>query len=107
MEAAGLRLVAPAGHRSPTVTAAWLPDGLEWAPFNAAMRSRGLVIAGGQGKWTGRILRFGHMGHVEWPDIGDALRALAETLREFGHPPDPVATEAAGREAFESALVAR
>ena len=107
MEAAGLRLVAPAGHRSPTVTAAWLPDGLEWAPFNAAMRSRGLVIAGGQAKWTGKILRFGHMGHVVWPDIGDALRDLAETLREFGHPPDPVATEAAGREAFESALVAR
>ena len=107
MEAAGLRLVAPAGHRSPTVTAAWLPDGLEWGPFNATMRSRGLVIAGGQGKWTGKILRFGHMGHVEWPDIGSALRVLAETLGEYGQPSDPDATESAGREAFESALVAR
>ena len=107
MEAAGLRLVAPAGHRSPTVTAAWLPDGLEWGPFNATMRSRGLVIAGGQGKWTGKILRFGHMGHVEWPDIGSALRVLAETLGEYGQPADPDATESAGREAFESALVAR
>ena len=107
MEAAGLRLVAPAGHRSPTVTAAWLPDGLEWGPFNATMRSRDLVIAGGQGKWTGKILRFGHMGHVEWPDIGSALRVLAETLGEYGQPSDPDATESAGREAFESALVAR
>jgi aspartate aminotransferase-like enzyme len=107
MEAAGLRLVAPPGHRSPTVTAAWLPDGLDWSPFNATMRSRGLVIAGGQGKWTGKILRFGHMGHVEWPDIGSALRVLAETLDEFGHPADPGASETAGREAFESALVAR
>jgi len=107
MEAAGLRLVAPPGHRSPTVTAAWLPDGLEWAPFNARMRSRGLVIAGGQGKWTGKILRFGHMGHVEWPDIGSALRVLAETLAEFGHSADPDGSEAAGREAFEFALVAR
>ena len=107
MEAAGLRLVAPVGHRSPTVTAAWLPEGLEWAPFNARMRSRGLVIAGGQGKWTGKILRFGHMGHVEWPDIGDALRVLAETLDEFGHATDPGAAETAGRQAFESALVAR
>lgn len=107
MEAAGLRLVAPAGHRSPTVTAAWLPEGLEWAPFNARMRAQGLVIAGGQGKWTGKILRFGHMGHVDWPDIGVALRVLAETLTDFGQPADPAATEAAGREAFESALVAR
>jgi aspartate aminotransferase-like enzyme len=107
MEAAGLRLVAPPGHRSPTVTAAWLPEGLEWAPFNARMRAQGLVIAGGQGKWTGKILRFGHMGHVEWPDIGAALRVLAETLTEFGQPADPATTEAAGREAFESALVAR
>jgi aspartate aminotransferase-like enzyme len=107
MEAAGLRLVAPTGHRSPTVTAAWLPDGLDWSPFNATMRSRGLVIAGGQGKWSGKILRFGHMGHVEWPDIGAALRVLAETLSEFGHPADPGTSEAAGREAFESALVAR
>jgi len=107
MEAAGLRLVAPPGHRSPTVTAAWLPEGLDWAPFNARMRAQGLVIAGGQGKWTGKILRFGHMGHVEWPDIGDALRVLAQTLTEFGQPADATTTEAAGREAFESALVAR
>jgi aspartate aminotransferase-like enzyme len=107
MEAAGLRLVAPVGHRSPTVTAAWLPEGLEWAPFNARMRAQGLVIAGGQGKWTGKILRFGHMGHVEWPDIGAAIRVLAETLAEFGQPADPITAEAAGREAFESALVAR
>jgi aspartate aminotransferase-like enzyme len=107
MAAAGLQLVAPPGHRSPTVTAAWLPDGLEWAPFNAEMRSRGLIIAGGQGQWTGRILRFGHMGDVEWQEIGDAVRVLAETLTEFGHPTDPATAEAAGREAFESALVAR
>ncbi len=107
MDAAGLRLVAPPERRSPTVTAAWLPDSLDWADFNARMRARGLVIAGGQGKWTGKILRFGHMGHVEWPDIGSALRILAETLTEFGHPADPDATESAGRATFESALVAR
>lgn len=107
MEAAGLRLVAPPAHRSPTVTAAWLPEGLEWAPLNRAMRAKGLVIAGGQGKWTGKILRFGHMGDVDWPEIGDAVRVLAETLTEFGHRTDPAAAQAAGREAFESSLVAR
>lgn len=103
LERAGLRLVAPPGFRSHTVTAAWLPDGLEWAPFNAAMRARGLVIAGGQGQWAGRILRFGHMGDIDWPPIAEALGVLAETLGEFGFPADVDAAQAAGRAAFESA----
>src|SRR5205085_1522383 len=47
MEAAGLRLVAPPGQRSPTVAAAWLPAGLGWGPRNATVRSRGLVRPGG------------------------------------------------------------
>ena len=107
LEAAGLTLVASPGSRSPTVTAAWLPDGLDWSPFNAALRAKGLVIAGGQGKWVGRILRFGHMGDVDWPDIGDAISILAQTLGEFGYPADGAAAEAAGRAAFESTFVAR
>jgi aspartate aminotransferase-like enzyme len=106
MEAAGLRLVAPAEHRSHTVTAAWLPDGLEWGPFNASMRAKGLIIAGGQGQWTGKILRFGHMGDVDWPEIGDAVRVLAETLDEFGIRTDAAAAESAGRMAFEAAFAA-
>ncbi len=106
LERAGLRLVAPPGFRSHTVTAAWLPDGLEWAPFNVAMRARGLVIAGGQGKWAGRILRFGHMGDIDWPPIGDALGVLAMTLAEFGYPADAEAVRAAGHAAFESAAAA-
>ncbi len=107
IERAGLRLVAPADSRSHTVTAAWLPEGLDWAPFNAAMRAKGLVIAGGQGKWAGRILRFGHMGDVAWDSIGSAIRVLSETLVEFGEPADPAAAEAAGRNAYEAAMAPR
>lgn len=107
IEAAGLRLVAAPAVRSHTVTAAWLPDGLEWAPFNAAMRARGLVIAGGQAAWAGKILRFGHMGEVGWPEIGSAVGVLAETLGAFGHPADPDAAMAAGAAAFETAFATR
>ena len=81
MESLGLRPVAPEAHRSSTVTAAWLPDAVEWAPFNAAMRGKGLVIAGGQGKWAGRILRFGHMGDVGIEEMAEALEIMGE------HPP--------------------
>jgi aspartate aminotransferase-like enzyme len=99
LEALGLRLVAPEGHRSPTVTAAWLPDGLEWGPFNAEMRRRGLVVAGGQGKLAGRILRFGHMGMVQADELADAARVMGETLADAGHAVDPAA-------AAEAALAA-
>ena len=90
LEALGMRLVAAPECRSATVSAAWLPEALEWSPFNAAMRARGLVIAGGQGKWAGRILRMGHMGQVAPEEIADALAVLGATLAEFGARTDPV-----------------
>jgi aspartate aminotransferase-like enzyme len=107
LEAIGLRLVATGADRSATVTAAWVPDGVGWAPFNAAMRARGLVIAGGQGKWTGKILRFGHMGEVGMDEMVEALEIMAGTLPEFGHPADASAAARAAREAFDAALAIR
>jgi aspartate aminotransferase-like enzyme len=104
LEALGLRLVAAPEDRSATVTAGWVPDGIEWAPFNAAMRGRGLVIAGGQGKWTGKILRFGHMGEVGIDEMVEALEIMGATLPDFGHAADPDAGSRAAREAFEAAL---
>jgi aspartate aminotransferase-like enzyme len=107
LEALGLRLVAAEPDRSATVTAAWVPDGVEWGPFNAAMRARGLVIAGGQGKWTGKILRFGHMGEVGIDEMSEALEIMGATLPEFGHRADPAAGATAAREAFDAALATR
>ena len=89
--------------RSATVTAAWLPEGIEWAPFNADMRSRGLVIAGGQGKWAGRIFRFGHMGEVGIDEMVEAIRILGETLPAHGFEADAAAASATAREVFEAA----
>jgi len=102
LEGLGLRLVAKPEHRSATVTAAWLPDGLEWGPFNADMRSRGLVVAGGQGKWAGRIMRFGHMGMVEIDEMVDAVRVMGETMGDHGFLTDVTAACQATRDAYEA-----
>jgi len=102
LEALGFSLVAAPEHRSATVTAAWLPDGLDWGEFGSALRSRGLVLAGGQGKWTGRILRIGHMGDVAWGEIDAALAVMAETLEALGRSADPGAARDAGRAAYDS-----
>ena len=103
LESLGLTLVAAPQDRSATVTAAWLPDGIEWAPFNADMRSRGLVIAGGQGKWTGRIFRFGHMGEVGIDEMAEAIQIMGETLPAHGFAADGAAAAATAREVFEAA----
>lgn len=102
LEALGYTLVAPPEHRSATVTAAWLPDGLDWGEFGSALRSRGLVLAGGQGKWTGRILRIGHMGDVAWGEIDAALAVMAEALVAVGRPADHAAVRDAGRAAYDA-----
>jgi aspartate aminotransferase-like enzyme len=104
MESLGLRLVAAEADRSATVTAAWLPDGVEWGSFNAAMRGKDLVIAGGQGKWVGKILRFGHMGEVGIDEMAEALEIMGGTLPGFGHPADGAAAARAARETFEAAF---
>jgi aspartate aminotransferase-like enzyme len=105
LESLGLTLVAALPDRSATVTAAWLPDGIEWAPFNADMRSRGLVIAGGQGQWTGRIFRFGHMGEVGIDEMAEAIGIMGETLPAHGFAADGSAAAARTREVFDAATV--
>jgi aspartate aminotransferase-like enzyme len=102
LEGLGLRLVAAPADRSATVTAAWLPDGLEWGPFNADMRGRGLVVAGGQGKWSGKIMRFGHMGMVEIDEMVDAVRVMGETMGDHGFGTDVAAACQATTDAYEA-----
>ena len=104
LEGLDLRLVAAPDIRSHTVTAAWLPEGLEWAPLNAAMRAKGLVVAGGQGAWAGRILRLGHMGAVGIEEMRDAVRLMGETMTEMGRRADPAAALRAMDEVYRAEL---
>jgi aspartate aminotransferase-like enzyme len=104
LEALGLRLVAAADHRSATVTAAWLPDGTDWSALDERMRGAGLVVAGGQGKWTGKILRLGHMGDVGWDEIEDALGVMATAWNEFGSKADPATVREVGRRAYRASV---
>jgi aspartate aminotransferase-like enzyme len=106
LEGLGLHLVAPPAFRSHTVTAAWLPDDLEWAPFNAAMRAKGLIVAGGQGAWVGRILRLGHMGAVGIEEMRDAVRIMGETLAETGRTTDAAAALQAMDQVYQAGFAA-
>ena len=46
-----------------------VPEGVEWSALSRALRARDTVLAGGQGKLTGRVFRIGHLGAVNVDDI--------------------------------------
>ena len=98
LRALGFQLVAGDDVASKTVTAAWIPEDLDWKALNGALKRRGLVLAGGQGKLKGKIFRLGHLGSVTTDDILAALGTLEAALVELGRDVTPgVAVTAAQR----------
>jgi aspartate aminotransferase-like enzyme len=99
LTALGFELFADERHYSRTVTAATVPDGLDWKAFNAELKTRGLVLAGGQGKLKGRIFRLGHLGSVTVEEILGAVATLEAVSIEYGRPVEPGSAVAAAQRA--------
>ncbi|MBA2373493.1 MAG: alanine--glyoxylate aminotransferase family protein [Chloroflexi bacterium] len=97
LAALGFELFADQRHASRTVTAAVVPDELEWKAFNAELKRRGLVLAGGQGKLTGRIFRLGHLGSVTLEEILGAMSVLETVSLAQGRSIRPGAAVAAAQ----------
>jgi aspartate aminotransferase-like enzyme len=84
LNALGLMLFAAEGYRSATVTSALPMPGLDVSAFRKLLRTKyGVVIAGGQGKMTGRMLRVGHLGAVTDGDVVQVLWAMERALEEL------------------------
>ena len=82
--ALGFQLFAQEGFRSHTVTGAVLPPGLDLAALRVLLNDRyGVVIAGGQGKMTGKMVRVGHLGAVAEGDVVQVLWAIEQALEEL------------------------
>ena len=102
--ALGFELFADPRHASKTVTAALVPDDLDWKSFNGEIKRRGLVLAGGQGKLTGKIFRLGHLGSVTLEEILGAMSALEFVSIGAGRPVRPGAAVAAAQVAALESL---
>ncbi len=87
----GFELFADPAHYSRTVTSVHVPEGLDWKAFNSEVKARGVVLAGGQGKLTGKIFRLGHLGSVTVEEI---LGAIAHARAGVA---DPGPADGAGR----------
>jgi aspartate aminotransferase-like enzyme len=97
LAALGFELFADPRHASKTVTAANVPDDLDWKAFNSEVKRRGVVLAGGQGKLTGKIFRLGHLGSVTLEEILGALSTLEFTALASGRTVTPGAAIAAAQ----------
>ncbi len=105
LEGLGFQLVADPAVRSKTVTAAWVPEGLDWKAFNGEIKRRDLVLAGGQGKLTGKIFRLGHLGSVTVDEIVEAIETIEAVSLEWGRDVERGAAVAAAEQAAaETAL---
>ena len=105
LQALGFELFAEPTHRSKTVTAAVIPDGLDWKAFNGEIKRRQLVLAGGQGKLTGKVFRVGHLGSVTLGEILEAIETIEAVSLEWGREVERGAAGAAAeRAAAEAAL---
>jgi aspartate aminotransferase-like enzyme len=99
LRALGFELLADDSVASKTVTAAKLPEGHEWKPFNAAIKAHGVVLAGGQGKLTGKIFRLGHLGSVTVDEILGTIAVLERVSLEQGRRIEPGQAVAAAQAA--------
>ncbi len=99
LAALGFSLLADDTVASKTVTAVNLPEGHDWKPFNAAIKSHGVVLAGGQGKLTGKIFRLGHLGSVTVEEILGAIAVLERVTLEQGRRIEPGRAVAAAQAA--------
>jgi len=84
LEALGFQLYARDGYRSNTVTSALPPAGLDVAALRKLLDTRyGVVIAGGQGKMTGKMVRVGHLGAIAEGDVVQVIWAMEQALEEL------------------------
>ena len=78
------RVLAPEDHRSPTVTAVRLPEGVTGTDAVDALGERGFTISPGYGKLKDASLRIGHMGDHTLSELEELLAALDEVLAGSG-----------------------
>ncbi len=100
----GLRLFADPAHASQTVTAAFVPEGIEWAALNKEMRANDLVLAGGQDKLAGQIMRIGHLGSVTSDEVVSAIAIIGQSMRALGKSVDVGRAVEAARDAAAQEL---
>jgi len=81
----GLDIVGSGEPHSNSLTAFWLPPGVDAAEVHMFLTERyGISLGKGLGQFAGRVLRVGHLGDMDIPTLAAALAALHSGLAEVG-----------------------
>jgi len=84
LQSLGFQLYAREGFRSNTVTSALPPPGLDVNALRKLLNDKyGVVIAGGQAKMAGKMIRIGHLGAIAEGDVVQVLWAVEQALEEL------------------------
>jgi aspartate aminotransferase-like enzyme len=84
-EALGFTIFSKPNAHSVTVVAAFPPSGVDAPTFLKHLRENyGVVLSGGQGDLTGKIVRMGTMGDVSTADLIGAIGAIELSLADIG-----------------------
>jgi aspartate aminotransferase-like enzyme len=73
-------ILAPEGHRSPTVTVVTLPAGVLGGDICKGVAERGYTIGQGYGKLRNTTIRIGHMGDHTPEGLGRCLEVVEDAL---------------------------
>lgn len=86
LEALGLKLVVPAGHRLNQITLVWIPEGINDMDVRGRLlKGHGIEIGGGLGDFAGKVWRIGLMGESSKAEnVITLLSALEKILPEVG-----------------------
>lgn len=82
--AMGLKEFPDKNFASEVLTAVYVPEGIDEKKLRREMYDRGVIIAGGQGKLKGSIIRIGHMGYVTYEHIMTTVESLSQSLNYMG-----------------------
>jgi len=104
LQAVSLQIFADERYASPAVTAFRPPARVDARNLIRLLRDdHDTIVAGGQGKMEGQLVRVAHLGFVTLQDIVAFFSALELTLRDLNQPVEPgVAMTAALRAYAES-----
>ena len=106
-DALGFEIFSKPDAHSVTVVAATPPSGVDAAALLKTLRERyGVVISGGQGELTGKIVRFGTMGDVAENDVLGAIGAIELALADSAARVELGSGVAAAGEVFAEARAA-
>ncbi len=90
LQAVGLQMFADERYASPAVTAFRPPARVDARNLIRILRDdHDTIVAGGQGKMEGQLVRVAHLGFVTLQDIVAFFSALELTLRDLNQPVEP------------------